>query len=51
MYYFFFRTNLFKIDGNVFLRDEAHAGHQRLPSYNTTSNIDITNIPHIYKKK
>lgn len=39
---------MFKIDGNVFLRDEAHAGHEKLPAYNTTSKIDITNIPYIY---
>ncbi|GAA5815699.1 hypothetical protein MFLAVUS_009213 [Mucor flavus] len=25
------------IDGNVFLRDEAHAGHEKLPAYNTTN--------------
>ncbi|KAG0169402.1 hypothetical protein DFQ30_003675 [Apophysomyces sp. BC1015] len=26
------------IDGNIFLRDHAHAGTQMIPSYNTTSN-------------
>lgn len=28
-----------RVDGNVFLRDEAHAGHYKLPTYNTTSKV------------